>query len=330
MVDLEHAAMAPFLLERIRDKSFLLSTLNYQLGQLLYRTGLRRHQSGTTLDRLDPERSLEYVRRVFDDYVYYGGLGPRDLIGKRSLEVGPGDSLGVALLFVAHGATQVVCLDRFQSSFNAEKQRAIYRALLSGLKGEARERATASLDESGGIRAGLINCRCGFPIETAHEHLPNGSFDLIVSRAVLEHVYDVDRAWKSMDRLLAPGGRMLHKIDFRCHGFYEALHPLWWLTVPDWLWRTVSSPDPTLNRARRPAYVRLAKETDYSCRIRITHLTTRQDELVPHLDQFDAAEMSPEELAFIEKIRPRLALPFRLMAAEDLLINGIFLTATKS
>jgi hypothetical protein len=123
---------------------------------------------------------------------------------------------------------------------------------------------------------------------------------------------------------------MLHKIDFRCHGFYQALHPLWWLTVPDWLWHTVSSPDPTLNRARRPVYARLAEESGYSCQIRITHLATRPEELVPHLNRLDSdAAVRADELALIERIRPRLVAPFREMAAEDLLINGIFLSAVK-
>ncbi len=63
--------------------------------------------------------------------------------------------------------------------------------------------------------------------------LPGGSFDVILSRAVLEHVYDLGSAWRSMDTLLAADGIMLHKVDFQNHGMYGSLHPLRFLGVPD-------------------------------------------------------------------------------------------------
>ena len=111
--------------------------------------------------------------------------------------------------------------------------------------------------------------------------LSPGSFDLIVSRAVLEHVFDVDTAWASMDTLLAPGGHMLHKVDFRNHGFYTTLHPLGFLMVPEPLWSMVSSPDPTLNRRRMASYEQLAEKSGYDYRVGVTHLSSETDEFVP-------------------------------------------------
>src|SRR5262245_22881352 len=53
--------------------------------------------------------SVEYINRVFDDYLAYGNLGYDEIRDKVVLELGPGDNLGVALRFLAAGASRVVC-----------------------------------------------------------------------------------------------------------------------------------------------------------------------------------------------------------------------------
>lgn len=47
--------------------------------------------------------------------------------------------------------------------------------------------------------------------------LPEGSVDLIYSRMTLEHVDDPVSLSREMARVLAPGGIMLHRVDFRDH-----------------------------------------------------------------------------------------------------------------
>lgn len=318
------------LFEWLRSRLVVCSTLHYLLMQTLYRLGLRGHYSGATHGRYTLEESVEYLRRVFGDYLSYGGLSPADLAGKRVLELGPGDNLGVALLFIAAGAEQVVCLDRFDSSRDLAKNRAIYRALLDTLDPSSRARASACVSAAGDILSPRIECRCGVAIEDAATLFAPQSFDLIISRAVLEHVFDVDKAWQAMDRLLASGGRMLHKIDFRCHSYYEDFHPLWFLTVPRWLWQMISSPDPTLNRQRRPVYQRLVREFGYRERILITHLATRKEELLPHRIKLESGvDYSDADWQRVEGIRPRLTATFKSLSTEDLLVSGIFLAAVK-
>ena len=48
----------------------------------------------------------------------------------------------------------------------------------------------------------------GHGIEEADQILEPGSFDFIVSRAVMHNVYDIERGFEAMDRVLAPGGYM--------------------------------------------------------------------------------------------------------------------------
>ena len=153
------------------------------------------------------------------------GWPPAGLAGKRILEVGPGDNLGVALLLAAAGARRVVCLDRFDVLRDERRNREVYRGLAGATTREFGD-AERHLDASGALASPVIESRSGVAIEQAVALFPPGSFDVILSRAALEHVYDLDAAWRSMDELLAPGGVMLHKVDFRNHGLYDSLHPL--------------------------------------------------------------------------------------------------------
>ena len=311
-------------LQRWRDHSFTLSTLTYLVAQWQYRAGLRRHLSGATHRAWSVDAGVDYVERVFSDYLLFGRLTPEALRGKRVLEVGPGDNLGVALMFAAHGASKVVCLDRFVAERDAAKANQIYLQLKSRLQ---RRGHNVAVDET---LPDVISVSAA-AIESARDMFPPRSFDLIVSRAVLEHVYDVPAAWRAMDALLVPGGKQLHKIDFRNHSLYHTLHPLFFLRIPEWLWQMVAAPDPTLNRQRAGAYEALARRTASDYEIHVTHLALRDEEL-PH-----GAMMWPPDVTSVQRdveqleaYRRTLCEPFRSMSAPELLVAGIFLIATKS
>lgn len=56
----------------------------------------------------------------------------------------------------------------------------------------------------------------------------DGSIDLILSNSVLEHVADMDALARDLRRILAPGGAMLHLVDYRDHFFRYPYHHLLW------------------------------------------------------------------------------------------------------
>jgi hypothetical protein len=60
------------------------------------------------------------------------------------------------------------------------------------------------------------------------------SIDLLISNAVLEHVQDIDVAYRSIYDWLIPGGWSTHQIDFRSHGLFRGWDGHW--ACPDWLW----------------------------------------------------------------------------------------------
>ncbi len=178
--------------------------------------------SGSTHRGISLSESLAYIDRVFDDYLRYSGLCAEYLCGQRVLEVGPGDNLGVAMKFMCAGARQVVCLDKFLTEHDSAQQRRIYQALRASMTRKEKKvyDTVVNLDRGVEINADRLKYLSCVAIEEAAETLGDEPFDLIVSRAVLEHVYDPDMALIAMDRLLAPGGLMLHDIDFRDHGLF--------------------------------------------------------------------------------------------------------------
>jgi hypothetical protein len=104
--------------------------------------GDRSNTSGSTHaeNRFDARHSIEYIKKLYHSYMDNGKLNEEELRGKRFLEIGPGDSFGVALLFLAKGVNQVVAVDRFYSPRNGEQERAIYAALRTELTDIERRR----------------------------------------------------------------------------------------------------------------------------------------------------------------------------------------------
>lgn len=72
---------------------------------------------------------------------------------------------------------------------------------------------------------------------TSLDTVPDAAVDLILSSSVLEHVSDMDALARDLRRVLAPGGAMLHLVDYRDHFFrFPYNHLLWSDAVWDeWL-----------------------------------------------------------------------------------------------
>jgi len=181
------------------------------------------------------------------------------------------------------------------------------------LTGEHRERFASCLSD-GLIRTSrdlsdTLVYRSGCAIEEASGKLQGKQFDLVLSRSVLEHVYSLESALASMAELTKPGGLIVHKVDLRSHEDGEQSHPLEFLThSPRW-WRWMTSHTGEPNRERKCAYPPLLRKNGFEIlRFERTHFIS---------------------LSEVERIRPRLALPFRNLPDEDLADTGIFFCARK-
>jgi SAM-dependent methyltransferase len=278
-------------------------------------------------------QSVDYVTEVVRDYRSYGGLTSERLQNARVLELGPGDSLGVALCLLGLGARRVVCLDRFVTWRDPEQQKRINVALAERMRPDERRRIAHVLSADGELRPGqeslvLIE---GTGIEDGPAVVPEPTFEVILSRAVLAHVAELDRAFEAMDRLLSPGGLMSHKVDLSDHRlFSDAGHnPLTFLTVSDRVWDRMRRHTGLTNRRLVDYYRHRLAELDYDAELLVTKVIGRPDFTTP----VPAARLSGEIAAarpLIEEIRPRLLERYRRLPDEDLATAGVFVVARKA
>ncbi len=306
-----------------------------------YRTGVR-YRAGDNVTAVIPhgdfggdlDANKHHATDSFDAYFSNSDLSVDALKGMRVLEVGPGDSFGVALKFLTKGAEQVICLDRFFCARDTGLERATYEALREDLTGEERRRFDDAIDLSGDITVNPDRIRYihNLALEDAGTILAPSSFDLIVSMAVLEHVYDSDAAFAVMDRLLKPGGFMLHGVDFRDHGVFTSggHHPLTFLTITDSIYKLMSSNTGLPNRNIINYYRHKTSELGYGSKITIARTIGNDEVLRPHREKLILGqEYSESTVAMINKIRPRLQPKYQTLSDEDLMVSAIFLTIRK-
>jgi hypothetical protein len=298
-----------------------------------FHSGNTESMHGSTHSKLTLAESLDYIERVFEDYLTYSQLSLDAFRDKKILEVGPGDNFGVALKFLAAGAEQVVCLDKFYSRRNEEQQLNIYKALRDKMEGPALERfdCAIKLDQGLGLNPNKLNYVHGIGIEEANRSFESESFDFIISRAVIQDVYDIDAAFSAMDGLLVPGGYMLHKIDFSDQGMFSrrGMNPLTFLTIPEPIYRLMAVDSGKPNRKLGSYYRQKAREFNYDAKLFVTAIFGRGN-LIPHKEKIKLnTDYSLATVSMIESIRSKLATGFKHLTTEELLVSGGFLIAQK-
>lgn len=318
------AASARLVKKAVR-RNLALTCLAYVVDDwrkgLRLRAGRLETRSGTPHNAFSFNESLDYIETVYRDYVTQAGGEP---IQGRVAEIGPGDNFGVALMLLAAGAREVHAIDRYRPLRDPERQRAIYRGL-SERHGMAHLFEGTPDEES--IR-GLVR-HVGEPAETFFAQWPL-EFDAILSRAVMEHLYDPLKALDDMAAALRPGGVLVHFVDLRDHGMFAGRHPLTFLTVPDAIYRAMTRNSGRPNRVLLTDYRRWLEESGLTGNILVTRLVGIEDKVEPPApwDAIDREARARAERA-VCAIRPRLARRFRHLPDRDLAIAGILLVASK-
>lgn len=289
---------------------------------------------GSTHEFWSLEKSVSYIDMVYREYIEYSGLGPEAFRGSRILEVGPGDNFGVALKFLAAaGADKVVCLDKFYSERNVEQQTRIYQELRKQLGADEARVFDECINLNNGIDLNpeRLQYIYGHGIEEADQILEPGSFNFILSRAVIHNVYDIERGFEAMDRLLAPGGYMLHKIDLSDENMFSSrgMHPLTFLTIPERIYYLMASDSGKPNRKLIGDYREQVVNRGYGTKILITAVLA-EGPLVPHKERIESGvDYGGKTRFLINEIRPKLTAPYRKCSDDELATTGIFLVATK-
>lgn len=305
-----------------------------------FRLGRIDSFSGSSTNRLSAAESVRYINRVYHDFVTYGSITPEWIAGKTVVELGPGDNIGVLLRFLASGAVKAYGADRFYSTHDIEHERQIYKELRAGLSEVERRRFddAVELDPKLKFNDAKVQYVYGKGAQRVDEMVPPNSVDLIISRGVLQEVYEIDKTFRAMDRILKPGGSMVHKIDLRDYGIFSSLgyHPREFLTVPGWAYHWMANNTDKPSRRMLNYYREKMAQMKYEAEFYLTGLVVDgsysavEAEIFPHKKSFVyGVDYSDEHRRLIEEIRPRLQPEFRNLTDEDLLASATMLVGRK-
>jgi SAM-dependent methyltransferase len=199
------------------------------------------------------EAKARMIRSQFEFFM--DAIGTNGIRGKTVLEIGPGDAVPLAPLFLRAGARRYVALDRFLGDVTNERALDLCHVALAGAPPEIGDRATLRRLLQTPSRVTLIKAA----IEDEAPLNARGA-DFIISFNVCEHLGDLRKALRNMTALLAPGGRMIHRVDYGPHDVWEGYdNPLAFLTVPQPLWRMMSGSRGCPNRTRHAQLVSMAR-----------------------------------------------------------------------
>lgn len=266
------------------------------------------HQTGRGNEEEDALQVADYFIQCFRDYREQIGLDDEEfsryLKGRSVLEYGPGDILGVALLMYAYGAEKVDCVDRFPLSRLSNKNISVYTHLLNSLDDKKRERAESAFKEKGKPGSGLRPGAVSYKVTQNGLSDASSEYNLIISRAVLEHVNSLEETMLDISRSMKPGGISLHQVDLKSHGL-DRYAEFDFLTWPTTLYRLMYSHKGFPNRWRVDKYRDLAKHA---------HLNLKK--LSP------TNRLGTEE---VNTIYAKLAKEFRHISPEDLSWQGFWM-----
>jgi SAM-dependent methyltransferase len=251
---------------------------------------------------------LECVDAYFENLNIASADVPAFLAGKTLMEYGPGDLPGVAALMVARGASKVYCVDRFPLVNLSPKNARVLGDLIDGVQGLERERLVACLADKNDLRAGFDPHRIEYLIRPGGLSGLRDQVDLVFSRAVLEHVNDLDATFADMALAMRPGATAIHLVDLRSHGLHLS-NPLDFLAWSSALWHWMYSEKGVPNRWRLDKYRSVVSTLP-----------------------FDVLMIEPTQLASAEQvaqIRLFLNERFRCLSDDELRCLGFWLVLRK-
>ena len=226
-------------------------------------------------------------------------------------------------------------MDKFYSKRDATREREIYSKLRETMTDEEKNRVDAAVEITDDIKFNPTRLQClnGLDLEAAAGQLEREGqvFDLIISRAVIEEIYEPASVFAAADRLLAAGGMMLHKIDLSDYGIFSdgGMHPLTFLTIPESVYRLMASDSGIPNRKLLGYYRKTMRALSYDTKFLITRMIGHGP-VVPHreiseLDRNGSRLASP----LIDEIRPKLSHAYKQMTDEELTVQGVFMVGKK-
>lgn len=275
--------------------------------------------SGTTHKHFSLQESIDYINQVFFDYKKVSEIN--NFYGKIA-EIGPGDSNGVALMFLANGASSVDLADRFYSLRNQEQQDLITNQLLT------------NYPKLQNINIKQCHTRYYGEQSSGEKFFDyNSNYDFIVSRSVLEHVDNPELVLNKMYNALNPNGMLIHKIDLRDHEMFTPFsYKLKFLEIPKFIYNLMTYGSGFPNRFLFNGYKEIfTKFNKAAVKFYVSGLYGMETD---NLDNFyDINEipvlLKTKAIDFVNKYKHKFSKEIRSIPTEDLIISSFFVVCKK-
>ncbi|CAN5536494.1 hypothetical protein BH18ACI1_BH18ACI1_19900 [soil metagenome] len=230
-----------------------------------------------------------------------------DISGKSILEIGAGDFLTSGLAMLGAGAESYGVIDNFPGDYTGAAAKRWYQAIE-----ENWSRFYPKLPWAENIRAAEFPEKYAERLELIAEPIETSAtkkkYEIICSFQVVEHISDIDAFAEMHNRLLAPGGVAIHRVDFGPHDcWFYYRDPLTYLQFSDSVWKMSGSNRGTPNRFRHHEFLAAFERANLQVEVPCT------DNFKEHLINFD-------------NLHPR----FKKMPHESLLVGtAIYILSPK-
>lgn len=242
--------------------------------------------------------SARYCYSVFLRHIYVLYKNGMNKYPEIIAELGPGGSIGIGLAGLISGAEKYYALDVVEHASNEQNVRvfdelislfesredipgdeelpriypklANYRFVTNILTEDMLKKALNG-DRIKRLRNNIINISSTIYEESSinyivpwfnSKEIRNESVDIIYSQAVLEHVDDLENAYRAMSLWLKKDGIMSHQIDFKSHGITDKWNGHW--TYSDSLWEIIKGKRPyLLNREPVSTHIKLLNKLGF-------------------------------------------------------------------
>lgn len=152
---------------------------------------------------------------------------------KQIVELGPGNSIALALNCLCNGAQKYQMVDKYPRISKSDRQT---ESILKQITYFENKYSRNLNDFVNKITLEFNQEKLSYVKNSVEDlkTISSDSIDLILSISVFEHVKDVETSFQEMNRILKMNGVMYHKIDLRDH--YNFDEPFKFLKYSDFLW----------------------------------------------------------------------------------------------
>ena len=265
-------------------------------------------RGGRDLSKLNVKESAACSANIFNNL--FKIITPfMDIKGKSGIEIGPGDNIGAAYSFLAHGAKKIYLIEKYDNINLNIKTIDILNEL-----DQAYGRNTikwSDVVEKNSDKYKFNPDKICIKTDLFENTNFADKVDFIYSNDVIEHVNNVRTVFLHSYNILKKDGIFINNIDFAGHNaFSNNKDPLDFLTCKDFMWNLMFSHLETTNKIRFSQVIEIAKDAGFEI--------------------FDTVILKKADENYVRSKRPHLRIPYRDYDIADLQILQAVIVMKKS